>query len=341
MAEAEIWLLKIGKKIEANPKFYAVIKNSKLSEIGKKIKQFPILYRELEKYQQGHFWTMNNYVDNNYLTVSFFLRELAGLMKGKVDLDKEIKRLSQTPFRNEAAKNALLKELKLSLELRNLLTVSEDFTKWQDERKKKTYWYVHYLSLILQEVGRRFDFSLHELKYFNYPETLELFDKGNRYKVTRPEAKNRIKFCTWYQKGSLFEQFSGPTAVKLKNEFLSSNKEKKVNDFRGMSASKGVAKGVVSIVKSVKDCGKVKKGNVIVAVMTRPDYVPAMKKAVAIVTNEGGVTCHAAIISRELGIPCVIGTKIATEVLKDGDIVEVNANHGVVKLVNQSVKKKG
>jgi len=100
-----------------------------------------------------------------------------------------------------------------------------------------------------------------------------------------------------------------------------------------MAASKGVAKCPVCIVKSVKDCHKVKNGDVIVAVMTRPDYVPAMKKAAAVVTNEGGVTCHAAIVSRELGIPCVIGTKIATEVLKDGMMVEVNANHGVVKII--------
>jgi len=61
--------------------------------------------------------------------------------------------------------------------------------------------------------------------------------------------------------------------------------------------------------------------------------VPAMKKAAAIVTNEGGVTSHAAIVSRELGIPCVIGTKIATEVLHDGDLVEVDANHGKVTIL--------
>jgi len=69
--------------------------------------------------------------------------------------------------------------------------------------------------------------------------------------------------------------------------------------------------------------------------MTRPDYITGIRQAAAIVTNEGGITCHAAIVARELGIPCVIATKIATEVLKDGDIVEVNANHGVVTLLNK------
>ncbi len=73
------------------------------------------------------------------------------------------------------------------------------------------------------------------------------------------------------------------------------------------------------------------KGDVLVAGMTTPDFVPAMKKAPAIITDEGGITCHAAIISRELGIPCLVGTRIGTKILVDNELVEVNANHGVVK----------
>ena len=67
--------------------------------------------------------------------------------------------------------------------------------------------------------------------------------------------------------------------------------------------------------------------------MTQPEFLPAMKKASAIITDEGGLTCHAAIISRELGIPCIIVTKIATKVFKDGDIVEVDATRGIVTML--------
>lgn len=76
-----------------------------------------------------------------------------------------------------------------------------------------------------------------------------------------------------------------------------------------------------------------KLGDILVSIATDPDIVPAMKKAAAIVTEQGGVTSHAAIVSRELNIPCVIGTKIATRVLKDGDRVEVDANKGIVKKI--------
>lgn len=80
---------------------------------------------------------------------------------------------------------------------------------------------------------------------------------------------------------------------------------------------------------------KMKEGNILVAMATNPTFVPVMRKAGAIVTDMGGLTCHAAIVSREWGIPCVVGTKIATKVLKDGDLVEVDANKGIVKIIKK------
>lgn len=75
------------------------------------------------------------------------------------------------------------------------------------------------------------------------------------------------------------------------------------------------------------------KGDILVTGMTRPEFMPLIKKSVAIVTDVGGVLCHAAIISRELKKPCIIGTKIATKVFKDGDRVEVDANKGIVRKI--------
>lgn len=99
---------------------------------------------------------------------------------------------------------------------------------------------------------------------------------------------------------------------------------------KGISASPGIGTGTVKILKSPKEIEKVNKGDVLVAPMTSPDYVPAMKRAVAIVTNEGGMTSHAAIVSREMGIPCVVGTKEGTKILKDGDVVTVNGKTGEI-----------
>lgn len=101
---------------------------------------------------------------------------------------------------------------------------------------------------------------------------------------------------------------------------------------KGISASPGIGSGVVKILKSPKEIDKIKTGDVLVAPMTSPDYVPAMKKASAIITNEGGMTSHAAIVSREMGIPCVVGTKTGTKVLNEGDVVTVNGSTGEIYL---------
>lgn len=105
---------------------------------------------------------------------------------------------------------------------------------------------------------------------------------------------------------------------------------------KGRNVYPGRVKGRVKIVMYKKDLIKIKKGDILVAPMTEPDFLPAIKKAAAIVTDEGGMTCHAAIVSRELGIPCIIGTKIATKVLKDGDMIEVDAVRGIVNIIKKS-----
>lgn len=109
---------------------------------------------------------------------------------------------------------------------------------------------------------------------------------------------------------------------------------------RGLAASPGIATGTVRIVKDASEVQKVRKGDILVAKMTNPDYVVAMKRAAAVITDEGGQTSHAAIVSRELGVPCVVGTKKATEKLKDGDVVSVNASEGVVYLGKVKFKVK-
>lgn len=102
---------------------------------------------------------------------------------------------------------------------------------------------------------------------------------------------------------------------------------------KGIAAGSGVAKGIVKVVSEVHDISKFKEGNILVAEMTEPSMVIMMNKAAAIVTDKGGLTCHAAIVSRELGIPCVVATKKATKVLKDGLKVRVDGTKGEVRLI--------
>ncbi len=114
---------------------------------------------------------------------------------------------------------------------------------------------------------------------------------------------------------------------------------------KGLPASPGMAAGKCHVITDPKDIDTFKEGEVLVTTMTSPDWVPAMKKAVAIVTDAGGMTCHASIVSRELGIPCVVGTKSrsveATGVLKTGQDITIDARNGIVYdgIVADLVKK--
>ncbi|RLK62744.1 phosphoenolpyruvate synthase [Atopobacter sp. AH10] len=99
---------------------------------------------------------------------------------------------------------------------------------------------------------------------------------------------------------------------------------------KGLPASPGIGRGKVRVIQHMSEIGNVQEGEVLVAGMTNPDMVPAMKKAAALVTDEGGRTCHAAIVSRELQIPCIVGTKNATTLLQNNQMVTVDAKRGVV-----------
>jgi phosphoenolpyruvate synthase/pyruvate phosphate dikinase len=108
-----------------------------------------------------------------------------------------------------------------------------------------------------------------------------------------------------------------------------------VTEFAGKTAFAGKVTGMVKVINNDREIDKVNEGDIIVSFNTNPSLMPALRKCAGIVTNEGGIMCHAAIIARELKKPCIIGTKIATKVLKDGDHVEVNADKGIVTILEK------
>jgi pyruvate,water dikinase len=99
---------------------------------------------------------------------------------------------------------------------------------------------------------------------------------------------------------------------------------------RGLGASPGIASGPVRVLRDVKEIARLQRGEILVAPMTNPDWVPALRRAAAVVTDSGGATCHAAIVSRELGVPCIVGARDATSVLADGERVTVDGSSGTV-----------
>ncbi len=135
-------------------------------------------------------------------------------------------------------------------------------------------------------------------------------------------------------KGDIWPLSKLEQILKEKNLKLEQIDADGAKEIKGQTAYPGKVAGTVRLVMNKKEIAKIGVGDVLVAPMTNPEYVPYMQKAAAFITDEGGLTCHAAIVSREMKKPCIVGTKIATEVLKDGDLVEVDADNGIVRILN-------
>jgi len=149
------------------------------------------------------------------------------------------------------------------------------------------------------------------------------------------DLQKRNKFLFAVHNHSGHRKYSIAEAQKIIKSLEPKIKVIKNNEIKGQAAFKGRAVGRVRLIKLVAEAKNLKPGEVLVTAMTDPRYIQAMKKAAAIVTDEGGITCHAAIVARELKKPCIIGTKIATQVIKDGDLVEVDAGKGIVKIMSK------
>jgi len=149
--------------------------------------------------------------------------------------------------------------------------------------------------------------------------------------VLKKRIKNFVLIPKKYSKTANLNSF-----VKEINIEIEVFKKSTSGIVKGITAYPGIVTGKARIIRRKNEIEKMKKGEILISPMTTPDVFIAIKKACAIVTDEGGQLCHAAIISRELKIPCIVGTKTASETYINGDLIEVDANNGIVKIVERA-----
>lgn len=191
-------------------------------------------------------------------------------------------------------------------------------------------------SLILFRVSKEVLISEPLIRVLSADELLNYLKKGLKpdYKI----LEDRVKGFIYSKKGIILTGSSPAHLESVIDHIGYELVDKKhdnadVKELKGLVACRGKVKGRVRIIMSKRDIPNLLEGEVLIAAMTTPEYLPALKKAIAFVTDEGGITSHAAIVAREMKKPCIIGTKIATKVLKDGDLVEVDANKGIMKII--------
>jgi phosphohistidine swiveling domain-containing protein len=291
----------------------------KMYEYVEKAKKIP--HKLLAEHSKKFFFVQNNYAKAGYLTPAEFEKIIRADWKKQHNLPRV--------EAQDGVKQDWAKRYKFSQWQKTLLSIVNDFFAIQDTRKKYVLISNFYQFKFLQEAARRTQISFEALRYSIYPEYRKILAGG----ITEQSLLSRKKRCAVIHTQQGFQVLAGQEAERM---FKHLNKQQTSSDtVAGLIASPGRITGRVKIILKLHDMANMDKGDILVASMTRPEMTPAIKLASAVVTDEGGVTCHAAIISRELGIPCIIGTKTATKVFKDGDLVEVDANKGIVKKISK------
>lgn len=329
-------LLRLADKILARGKLAKKFSRGSVNQLTDYLKlREPDFWRLLRQHTKKYFWLLNSYAETKELTEEYFLTAIKDILaKGftRAAIKKMIK-INASQLRGfKQAVRKLEKDLAFSAEEKKLVEFIDYFTFFQDERKAISLKTNHYTDLFLKEVARRAHLHYDLAKYL-IPVEYEMVLKGKFPLQSFNLRKKHFSLLFW-AKG--LEVLQGEPSRKKEEEILGAADAKRVNELEGTRAMGGRVTGRVRKIKQLSELSTMQPGEILVTTMTSPDFIVAMKKAAAVITDQGGVTCHAAVISRELGIPCVIGTSVATRVLNTGDLVEVRANHGLIKILEKS-----
>jgi len=287
----------------------------------------------LYKHQQDYFWIQNSYANWVVLGVHDFLSFIRDIVQEQSlsALTKELHDLENEALAR-ANQRALEEGLGLSAEIKKELAFLRKIVWTKDERKRYVLRMLHVLYGFIAEYGKRTGVSSHLLTYALAGEMPKILAQDFNLAQLEQRAQ-RMFFVS--QSGHRAGILTANDALFLKEKLLVPHTEVGHEVIHGSIACKGpkvVVSGPVRVVLDVRQAA-FEEGEILVTSMTRPEFVPLMRKARAIITDEGGITCHAAIVSREMNKSCIIGTKNATKILKTGDHIEMRMNHGYVKIL--------
>jgi len=281
------------------------------------------------KYIWQSFWT----ITAKPLTKDYFGNTIQAYIDSNTDLEDEIKSIKQGQKNRKSKLVKILKEIKAPKFLKAYVELLQEYMYLRTYRKNIIS-KAHYLHLpLLLEIGNRIGIG-QEIKLISYEEMINYLK--NTEMVNQSVIKERKEAWGVLSIDGRISIISGKSSVETATKkYMIEDVQMQVSQkvVKGRPACLGKVTGKVRIIMNIKEINKIKQGDVLITPMTTPDFVPVLKKVSAIVTDEGGVTCHAAIVSREFNIPCIVGTGNATKLFKDGDVVEVDANLGVVKII--------
>jgi phosphoenolpyruvate synthase/pyruvate phosphate dikinase len=270
-------------------------------------------------------------IDYDKYDLKYFKGKLADINKktAKTQIEKEIADIEKKYKVRKSNYSRIIKEFSKNKELFYISKFFADYSYLKDFKPYTRDNGGFYIKPLFLEVAKRTNLSLDQALSLNEEEIPKMLNE--EIHLNPADLEVRMKNSAYLCEDGYITLVTNKKELEKLDRVLNPSEE--IIELKGLGVSEGFAKGKVSVILSNNDFKKFKEGGILVTSATRPDFVPLMKKAIATVTDEGGILSHAAIISRELGKPCIVGTAKATRVLKDGDLVEVDADRGVVKIL--------
>lgn len=326
----EINILKIIDKILKSKKAKQLFQKNEPNIIAKKLEKIDKKIADMLTTLTNKYCWLTYGFAGPAMNKEDFIIKIKDIINEKIEPEKLIKEIKSKKEKTNLKKK-IIKKLCINRQHKKLFKVFTDIIFLKGYRKDSMFFGCYIRDKFLKHIGEKQKISL-RLMQFLLPTEIEKAIQGE---INKEILQERFKYMmTLYIEGKgLFVKHG-----KEAKEIVKKLKFKKVkitnkNELKGMCASVGHATGTAKIINKPEDMKKMEKGDILISEATNPNLMYAIKKAAAIVTNVGGIACHAAIVSRELGKPCLIGTKVATKVFKDGDIVEVDADKGVVRKI--------
>jgi phosphohistidine swiveling domain-containing protein len=313
--EETINLLKLTQKIKENNW------NVNSTEAKKLIKDHTNKYKWL---------SVRNYLVPDF-TYNNFEDRVVNLLQDNPQ--EELDSVYQARDDAEKATQGFIKQYKLTKYEIDLIDVVKEFVWLRTYRTEAMYSSRSFVRPILQEAADKLKINLDDILYLSIEEIVEKLE-GNSIDLLVIDERKKGYYLASYNGQTAWFVGDDRKLIDDLNVFTRHlNFDKNIKQIKGNPAHKGKVTGPAKIVLEMEDISKVNKGDILVAVMTFPNFIPAMEKAAAFVTDEGGILCHAAIVSREMNKPCVIATKHATKILQDGDMIEVDGDNGIIKKI--------
>ncbi|EKE14072.1 MAG: phosphoenolpyruvate synthase [uncultured bacterium] len=328
--ESEMRFFRLLEKIQNNKKTLEIFKDKNPEVIISKLSSLSPLFKAIQIHTQKYDWLSYHYDGPVILDEKYFIELLSSTVRQKISGRRHLKKIVAQEIDNKRQKQSLLKQLKLDSQEKFWAHVASVFSYLKGLRKDAVFMASRNTDNLIKEISKRLSLTPKQLRHLTPKEVKKALLVG---KINVRLINERINHCVTLCDDRGIKLFSGKAAEKYSKMIYEEKADKNIKEIKGTPAYPGKVRAMVKLIASANEMSKMNQGDVLVSPATNPNLVPAMKKASAIVTDEGGVTCHAAIVSRELKIPCVIGTKIATKVLKDGDLVEVEADKGVIKKI--------